>query len=67
VKRHKGNGTGSDAQPPGRRRGPETGNGYTASTGRGRVDKITYQGSTPGQKSRLRIIADVLTRKNKGK
>lgn len=67
-KKHKGAGTGSADQGTGRRRGPETGNGYTASTGHGKVDKITYRGSTPGQQSRLRTIADVITGKHrKGK
>ncbi len=61
MKRHKGNGTGSESQGAGRRRGPETGNGFTASTGRGKPGKVTFQGTVPGQKSRLRTIGDIIT------
>ena len=64
MKRHKGNGTGKQAAP-GTHRGPETGNGFTASTGHGRVDRVTYQGTLPGQKSRLRTIADVIRAKHR--
>lgn len=46
-KKHKGNGTGNAAQGTGRRRGPETGNGYTASTGHGRPSGVEYQGGKP--------------------
>lgn len=53
MKKHKGNGTGSPEQPPGRRRGPETGTGFTASTGRGKPDKVEFRDS------RLRTIPDV--------
>jgi hypothetical protein len=62
-----GAGSGNPDQGPGKRRGPETGNGYTASTGRGRPSGVVYQspGTVPGQKSRLRTIADVLTGKHR--
>ena len=53
MKKHKGNGTGNPEQPPGRRRGPETGTGFTASTGRGKPDKVEFRDS------RLRTIPDV--------
>lgn len=62
MRKHKRNGTGSDKQGAGRRRGVETGNGYTASTGHGKPDKVTEQGTAPGHHSRLRIIADVIRR-----
>lgn len=64
MKKHKGNGTGRDSQGTGRRRGPETGTGFTASTGHGKPDKVVYQGTVPGQKSRLRTIADVFRGKH---
>lgn len=60
-----GAGSGNPQQKPGKRRGPETGNGYTASTGRGKPDKVVFQGAAPGSKSRLRTIADVLTGKHR--
>lgn len=63
MKKHKGNGTGNADQGAGRRRGAETGNGHTASTGRGKPTGVTFQGAAPGSKSRLRIIADVITGK----
>lgn len=59
-------------QPPGRRRGVETGNGHTASTGRGkpraadtRMQPGTYEQMPAGRRSRLRIIADVLMPRRK--
>jgi hypothetical protein len=59
VKKHKGNGTGNPQQGAGTRRGPETGNGYTASTGRGKPSKVETQGSV--LKSVLRTIGDIKT------
>lgn len=65
--KHKGSGTGSQGQGAGTHRGAETGNGRTASTGRTDRSKptVTFQGSVPGQKSRLRTIGDVLRGKKK--
>ena len=34
--------TGKQTQGAGRHRGPETGNGYTASTGRGKPGKVVF-------------------------
>lgn len=70
TKRHKGNGTGSDAQGAGRRRGPETGNGHTASTGRGKPGKVEFQGRAPepaGHRSVLRTIGDIITGRHSAK
>lgn len=68
MKKHKGNGTGKQ-DAPGRRRGPETGNGRTASTGHTDKGKPTVtfqgQGSVAGQTSRLRTIMDVFKKKGK--
>jgi hypothetical protein len=65
MKKHKGNGTGNADQGAGRRRGPETGNGFTASTGRGKPGKVVMQGpAIAGKASRLRAIADVFRGKH---
>lgn len=56
-------------QTAGRHRGVETGNGWTASTGRGKPDKVTFRGAAPenaGRRSVLRTIADVMKPKPKG-
>jgi hypothetical protein len=63
-----GAGSGNPEQGAGKRRGIETGNGYTASTGRGRPDRVTFQGVAPesaGKRSVLRIIADVIKPRKK--
>lgn len=67
MKRHKGNGTGRPDQGAGNRRGPETGNGFTASTGRGKPSRVEYRGSAPdsaGKRSVLRTIGDIITGKH---
>lgn len=46
--------TGSKKQPPGTHRGPETGNGYTASTGHGKPKGVVFkivEAFKPGGKS----------------
>lgn len=63
--KHKGQGTGSQSQGAGKRRGIETGNGRTASTGRtdSNPPTVISQGKAPenaGKRSVLRIIGDVL-------
>lgn len=70
-KHQKGAQVGSTGQGAGRHRGAETGNGYTASTGRARQGKVTvtFQGAAgqSGKQSRLRTIADVITGKHRSK
>lgn len=63
--KHKGSGTGKPDQGAGKRRGIETANGRTASTGRtdGNPPTVTSQGEAPdsaGRRSVLRTIWDVL-------
>ena len=58
-------GTGSKSQRPGKRRGVETGNGYSASTGHGKPTGVTFQGTVSQAKvSRLRVIGDVFRGKH---
>lgn len=71
AKKHKGNGTGSESQGAGKRRGVETGNGHTASTGRGTPKGVVFRtadgrvtGTPAGKHSRLRTIADIITGKH---
>ena len=59
IGKHKGPGTGDINQDAGKRRGVETGNGRTASTGRTDKNKptVTTEGEAPdnaGKRSRLR-------------
>lgn len=56
------------AQSPGKHRGVETGNGYTASTGRGKPKGVVWQGRAPlppGRRSVLRTIGDVIRGKHR--
>lgn len=47
-KKHQdGTNAGRQNQPPGRRRGPETGNGTTASTGHGRPNRVVNRDPNP--------------------
>lgn len=73
MAKHKdGANTAQQGGKAGKHRGIETGNGRTASTGRGVPKGVVFKtadgrtaGTRAGKASRLRTIADVFTRKTK--
>jgi hypothetical protein len=64
ARSHKGAGSGDGGQQAGRHRGVETGNGWTASTGRGKPKGVVFR-QAHNRAGILRTIADVITRKGK--
>ena len=61
-KRQDGAKTGRQDQPPGRRRGPETGTGYTGGS-RGRVDEVAISDAATADASGRHRILGFLWRK----